>query len=377
MQDPTTIPNSGTRKSITFHKERLRRDPPAEFVAPDHPLFDAVVERILQDGRPALGRGTVFVDRAAPEPYLVWLFEAAVVTGEGQVVHRRLFALRQRGQAFEPVAPGVLLDLAPTDTPPPLPPALRALADPDAAIAAAGAHYADRYLAEVTAEQERQVAIVEKALQQSVQDGLNELQARLERQQEAAARGKDMALAIWETNRQLDELTDNLHQRRAALARQRVTALQTPRVVGLAAVVPGPVPHVVEAGTGGDQRAVERAAMAVAIAYERAAGRTPTDVSGTGVGYDIRSADAAGAVRYIEVKGHATTGDVTLYYTEWQTAQRMRNEFYIYVVDHALTAPRLWIVQDPVGKGVQPVEKVVEYHVRADQLHAVAEPAAW
>ena len=44
---------------ITFRKDRLRRDPPAEFVAPDHPLFDAVLRRLLEQGRPPLNSGTV------------------------------------------------------------------------------------------------------------------------------------------------------------------------------------------------------------------------------------------------------------------------------------------------------------------------------
>ena len=42
---------------------------------------------------------------------------------------------------------------------------------------------------------------------------------------------------------------------------------------------------------------------------------------------------------------------MVLYYTEWQMANRMREEFYIYEVNHALTEPGLWITQDPVGKG--------------------------
>jgi len=97
------------------------------------------------------------------------------------------------------------------------------------------------------------------------------------------------------------------------------------------------------------------------------------DVSQTGVGYDIRSEGPSGEVRYIEVKGHSTSGDVVLYYTEWQTAHRMREELFIYDVRNALTEPRLWIVQDPVGKGTQPVEKVVEYQISAEQLAAAGE----
>ena len=77
-------------------------------------------------------------------------------------------------------------------------------------------------------------------------------------------------------------------------------------------------------------------------------------------------------MRYIEVKGHASTGDVTLYYTEWQMAHRMGEEFFIYEVDHALTGPQLRIVRDPVGKGVEPTERVVEYHITAMELRRVA-----
>ena len=360
---------------ITFHKDRLRRDPSAEFVAPDHPLFDTVLGRILEQGRPLLAKGSAFIDKEARVPYLVWLLEAAVVNGIGEVVHRRLLGLRQRGDAFEPVAPGVLLDLPPSDVAPAAPEALRDTADTDAAVRAASGFYADEYLAEVTAEQERQAGIVETALQRSVNDSLTDLQERLERQHEDEAAGKDMRIAIHATNEQIEHLTKELKERRAELQRKRVTSLQTPRVVGIAAVIPGPVPKVLEQGSGGDNTTVEMAAMQVAMDYERAQGRAPTDVSKTGVGYDVKSVGSADDVRYIEVKGHASTGDITLYYTEWHMAHRMREEFFIYEVNHALTEPNLWIVQDPVGKGITPTEKVVEYHVAAAQLEGVAEPA--
>ena len=145
-------------------------------------------------------------------------------------------------------------------------------------------------------------------------------------------------------------------------------------MVGVAAAIPGPVPHVIEEGRGGDNTTVEMAAMQVAMAYERAHDREPEDVSKTGMGCDVRSVAPDGSVRYIEVKGHAATGDITLYYTEWQLAHRMREEFFIYEVDYALTRPELRIVQDPVGRGVNATENVIEYRIRAADLRAAAEP---
>jgi hypothetical protein len=38
----------------------------------------------------------------------------------------------------------------------------------------------------------------------------------------------------------------------------------------------------------------------------------------------------------------------------------------------ALIDPRLWIVQDSVGKGIEPEEKVVEYRIRVETLRAAA-----
>ena len=358
---------------VTFNKERLRGDPPAEFIAPNHPLFDAVLDRLLEVGRPALTRGTVFVDKEAQDPYLVWLLEVAVVNGVGEEVHGRLLALRQRGTAFEPITPGVLLDLPPSEVAPTAPDSLRDFVEGDLAVAAASRLYSEEYLVEVTSEQERQADIVERALQQSTNDNLSDLQSRLERQHDDEAKGRDMRIAIRTTNEQIESLTADLRLRREELLRRRVTSIRTPRVVGVAAAIPGPVPRVREEERGGDNTTIELAAMRVAIEYESNQGRTPRDVSKTGVGCDVRSEGPDGEVRYIEVKGHTGTGSITLYYTEWQLAHRMRAEFFIYEVNHALSSPELWIIQDPVGKGIKASERVVEYHIDAKDLRAVAE----
>ena len=296
------------------------------------------------------------------------------MNGENEVVHRRLLALRQRGDAFERITPGVLLDLPPAETAPPVPDGLRSGADADAAVAEASAIYTHDYLKEVSDEQKRRANIVQEALQRSIDDNLSVLQSQLERQHEDEAAGKDMRIAIHTTNEQIDSLTNDLRRRRQELERRKVVSIQTPRVVGVAAAIPGPVPRVLEEGRGGDNTTVEMAAMQVAMAYERARNRAPEDVSKTGVGCDVRSVALDGAVRYIEVKGHAATGDITLYYTEWQLAHRMREEFFIYEVDYALTGPELRIVQDPVGKGVEATERVTEYHIKAADLRAAAEP---
>lgn len=371
------VGDAGTPGRVTFLKERARAEPPAELLAPDHPLFDAVVDAIWERGQESLLRGTAFVDPNARESALVWLVEAGAANGLGDTVHRRLLGVRQTSSGFELVEPGFLLDLAPDSTAAPVPPGLRESAIVEAAIDAATASYSADYLGEVSSRTHRETDIVLKAVNASLSREIESAQETLLRQQAEADAGRDMNIAIQTTLRKIDGLTDELTFRRGRLENQAAITLQTPRIVGVAAVLPAPVPHVVEHGGGGDQSAVELAAMKHVMEFERAHGRIPDDVSKKGCGYDIKSIEpGSDSVRYIEVKGHATTGDVTLYYTEWQIAHRMRSEFYIYEVNRALSAPDLRIVQDPVGCGIEPEEKVVEYKIKRAILEQFAVPVA-
>ncbi|MBO9307823.1 DUF3883 domain-containing protein, partial [Thermomicrobium sp.] len=80
---------------------------------------------------------------------------------------------------------------------------------------------------------------------------------------------------------------------------------------------------------------------------------------------DIRSTAPDGSVRCIEVKAHRTTGPVVLTPNEWVMARRLSTEYWLYVVDHALTHPVLYALQDPAAS-LEPEEVVgvVRYVIR-------------
>ena len=103
----------------------------------------------------------------------------------------------------------------------------------------------------------------------------------------------------------------------------------------------------------------------------------PNIMPSSRLGYPLMPEDSQYGKSWIEVKEHAATGSITLYYTEWQLAHRMRGEFFIYEVNHALTEPELWVTQDPAGKGIQATERVVEYHIDSEQMQSVAQLATF
>ncbi|MER3404411.1 MAG: hypothetical protein C4289_03940, partial [Chloroflexota bacterium] len=80
------------------------------------------------------------------------------------------------------------------------------------------------------------------------------------------------------------------------------------------------------------------------------AGPTPYDVSAGPLGYDICSEAPDGSVRYIEVKARARTGPIALIPNEWLMAQWLGADYWLSVVDQAVTSPQLSRIQDPAAR---------------------------
>jgi hypothetical protein len=111
-------------------------------------------------------------------------------------------------------------------------------------------------------------------------------------------------------------------------------------------------------GDGGDATPEEleigRAAVGLVLAAERAAGRTPTEMSHTNPGYDVQSMGIAGELRYIEVKGIDGPWDETgvrLSATQFKFALEKATAAWLYVVEHARdpTNSRIHRIQDPAN----------------------------
>jgi len=81
--------------------------------------------------------------------------------------------------------------------------------------------------------------------------------------------------------------------------------------------------------------------------------------------YDIRSQDSKGGFRYIEVKARGKQGSVAITPNEWLMSQRLKDEFWLYVVENAAGNPELYTLQDPASC-LSPEEQVdiVRYIVK-------------
>jgi hypothetical protein len=156
-----------------------------------------------------------------------------------------------------------------------------------------------------------------------------------------------------------DELIDTIEK-------EKNLTMSTPVFLGIVRVKP--IAHVDDAMKSDPE--IEHRGMEVVMRYEKDAGRTPEDVSKENLGFDIRSKDSTGNFRYIEVKARSKVGSVALTQNEWFKAQRLGNDFYLYVVWNAANenaSPR--IIQNPaLNLTVQERVEVVRYVINSDEI---------
>ena len=69
-----------------------------------------------------------------------------------------------------------------------------------------------------------------------------------------------------------------------------------------------------------------------------------------------------------KVKGRAAVGEIALSSNEYKTAERLKKDFWLYVVFNCGSKPEIHIVQDPVRLGWEPIVQIEHYHVGAGKI---------
>ncbi len=345
-------------RKLAFSKDLARRHQ-AVLVAPGHPLLEALIERLLARSEEELRRGALFADPDGRLEGFLWFLEVEVRDGENQVAGKRLFTVYQsEAGELRLVHPSVLWDLKPL---PPEGASLDGSALDEGRVVASPSRTPSSYRQELLAWRERDAEVKRRYGLRSLERMLLDSEAKLVEYETRRAQGENIPEATLQNERRRkEELEARKKKLEEAIRRELNLTPAAPRILGVARVVPLTKG---EAVTRPDPE-VEAIGMEVALRYEREAGWAPEDISRENLGYDIRSVSPEGAVRYIEVKARAATGPVALTPNEWVMAQRLGDDYWLYVVEHAATRPVLHRVQNPAAKLVpKEVVDVVRYVV--------------
>jgi len=314
---------------VTFDKHLVRVDgkPPAQLIAPGHPLLEAVLDLTIERHGDLLRQGAVLIepDDDSTDPSVLVLLEHAITDartstdGRRRTVSRRFefVHLDHEGHA-RPGGYAPYLDRRPAtpDELAALTPTIDALgwlhADLDAAALDFGIDVlAAEHLAEVRARTIARVAKVKDAVNRRLTREIDFWDGRAAELRLQAEAGKQPRMNPDRALGRADELQRRKRERLAELDREAQLAPQPPAVIGGALVIPGgllrrclgqpdaPAAHAI------DTTLTERRAVDAVLRTEAALGRDPTEMAHNNPGYDIRTRHHDDTLTFIEVKGRA------------------------------------------------------------------------
>ncbi|KKK90587.1 hypothetical protein LCGC14_2721510, partial [marine sediment metagenome] len=97
---------------ITFDKDIAFKNPDAEFISFDHPLFESILEYISRNFNSDLRNGTVFIDPSNKLNGYILIYEGEIRDGLGKTVGKKLFTIFTNNNEVKSVSPTILWDLA-------------------------------------------------------------------------------------------------------------------------------------------------------------------------------------------------------------------------------------------------------------------------
>lgn len=362
---------------VVFNKALLPSDPSLEWVTPGHPLFEAVRTDCLSRVDDHLRRGAVFFDLHRNAPALLDVFAASIKDGRGGTLHRRLFVIETDATgAMHVHEPTIFHEIAPA----PLGYESPENALPDRAVA-------ERFLYEHSLQPWIAVAAHERAAEvvrvaRHVEISLNAL---IDKQQMQVAEFLNRQVAgqtvagldgvIAQAEQHLDELNNRLENRRGELELERHCTISDITHVGRAWVLPHPERTTPQLAPMVRDDEIERIAVAEAIRYEQARGWVVESVESENRGFDLISRRPHPEdpktfieVRFIEVKGRAGVGVVALSENEYRTAERLSDDYWLYVVFNCTGTLQLHRVRNPTRLGWQPVMAVEHYQLTSQSV---------
>lgn len=359
--EPRFGPLGREYRRITFDKRRLTEDPTLEWVTPGHPLFEVVREEVWEKAQADLHRGAIFYDLNNVSSSRLEVYSASIADGSGNTLHQQLFVVEvTKSGEMQLRQPTIFLDLVPAETEIATnSPIIPDRGEVERFLLEMGL---DPFLQRVQEERQKELDIIARHVEMS-------LLATIDRQQQQVVgllnrkdQGEDVALALGEAERRLDELNARLERRRQEIQRERQLTIADLNHIGSALILPHPerenfAQMVRDEG-------IERIAMEEAMRFERERGWDPVDVSAEDRGFDILSRHPeSGEVRFIEVKGRSSAGPVALTRNEYKTAGRLGSDYWLYIIFFCATQPRLVPVCDPARLPWEPIVKIDYYQI--------------
>jgi len=345
--DGATTPIARQYERICFDKRLIHMagKPSADFVAPGHPLLEAVIGLLLRQNSDVLAQGAILVDPtdASQTPRVLYYLQQDIRDAQ-RVVSREIhfMELTADGEAYA-AGTAPYLDYRPLTEQERerLKTRLDTSWTDDSGFESRIISYAveqliPRHLARIRERREPLIDKTLRAVQARLTKEINYWDRRAVQLRQAERDGRlNARLNSEKAKQRANDLSERLQRRKAELADERQIAPVPPVIVGRALIVPAGLLYDPAERESLDTRITEQIAMQAVQAAELALGNDPCDVSDQKLGYDIESRDGqTGQLRFIEVKGRRAGADtVTITRNELLTALNKPDKYILALVE--------------------------------------------
>ena len=357
-------------KAFSFHKEDLDEHPNLEWVTPGHPLYEGVRRVTRKLGENDLASGARFMDPSGGNSRWLQIFRYRLEDGNSDSIDEQLLVIEIEEQSgnisLKPAS--VFLDLVPSNDRTPIP---KLLDDLPMLSPEVVRQYLESKCEELETERFEQA----QRVKQHVQTSLNALIQKENIKFTKYEREHDKQKCI----ERVFDYEQRLDKRERHLDRQgRVVIAQN---IPIALAYVEPITDEVVAAVGRSVPKQNKKVEIAAVEYVRKIELAKPEVhdvvsrEADGVGYDLETWDVHGNIlRFIEVKGKTTEHDVIITPNEWSVAERLREDYWLYVISQPLSEPELLAIQDPWDKLKAETEtKIMRHFLDMGQVRNVVD----
>jgi len=346
---------------VVFDKEYLMKYPTAEFLTFGHPLFEATLNWVEKECENSIKTGGTFYDPDGKLDGFIVFYEGEIRDGTGAIAGKRLFSFFVNNEGSKIIAPSILWDLieenkqseeSTVD--------IEEIKNKTKQLAI---ETLSQYKKELLEERKRQAEIKQKYGVKSLEYFISKLDGELIELEDRKAKGENVDLAIRNKAERKSEYEESLKELKKLIEQEQSLTITMPSFLGIIRVKPI---RTRDQDMASDEE-IEKIGMLLTMEYERNNQRQPEDISDQNLGFDIRSKDKDGNLRYIEVKARAEDGDIALTQNEWFIAKRFGDDYYLYVIFNASTSPELKIIQNP-AKNLIPQTKIEQVRYIIDKF---------
>lgn len=328
-----------------------------KLLGPGHPLFDCLLQFIRSASQECFAKGSSIIDPNVTDESTIWLVKSAVkdnrLDEKSRIAHQRLDIVLEDRLGIRITSAAYLIDCIPNTKTELI--SDRITRSKDEISVWAYDNITEKQLAKVKKQRDLECDIRKKYIEGAFSDLIMDRQNEINDLDQLLIYGENVEKEREVLENHIKQLKQRRSDRLKELELMLSLSAELPEILTSAKVLPLDSTFFIKTDESKmdlfNDPEVEKIAMDKTIKFEESKGAKVKDVSKENVGYDVRSENPGGNIKYIEVKGRAETGLIVLTENEVNRLKQLGDKAWLYIVtDCKRDIPKINFIQNPISK---------------------------